>query len=149
MLCGGLDTAKTIPQHASKQILKGRITESPFHRARIFCNVTSSTERRIIARRDVAGIEFLYQALRLDQGNERNWDFASITRILEVVRGAAFGQMRSCIGLPDLSRVGWWGLGSWGALLGSGVGGTNDALVFIETPFCLHAANNLRRRHHW
>jgi hypothetical protein len=54
VLCGGLDAAKTIPQHASKQILKGRIIGSPFHEALILWNFTSSMGRLINA-----GIQFL------------------------------------------------------------------------------------------
>jgi hypothetical protein len=53
VLCGGLDAAKTIPQHASKQILKGRIIGSPFQQTLIFGNFTSSMERLI-----TGGIQF-------------------------------------------------------------------------------------------
>ena len=56
-------------------------------------------------------------------------------------RYAAFGQMRPGIALPDLSGVGWWAFGSWGALLGSGLGGTKGALVFIKTPLRVHTAS--------
>ena len=42
--------------------------------------------------------------------------------------------------LPDFSGVGWCVRGSWGALLGSGVRGTNGAIVVIGTPFRLRDA---------
>jgi hypothetical protein len=49
VVCGELDTAKAIPQHPSKQILKGRIIGSPFHWALIFGNFTSPMERLMVA----------------------------------------------------------------------------------------------------
>jgi hypothetical protein len=67
VFCGGLDAAKTIPQHASTQILKGRIIGSPFHGALIFCNFTSSMERLITAQLGLGG-DFCNQAISLIEG---------------------------------------------------------------------------------
>jgi hypothetical protein len=49
---------------------------------------------------------------------------------------AALGLLGAIPGLLALSSEGCWGLGGWGALLGSGVGGENGNLVIVRQEAC-------------
>jgi hypothetical protein len=52
---------------------------------------------------------------------------------LAATRTQPLGLLGTIPGLLALSFEGCWGLGGWGALLGSGVGGENGNLVIVRT----------------
>lgn len=60
-----------------------------------------------------------------------SWERVRLCTLMGAI--AALGLLGTIPGLRALSSEGCWGLGGWGALLGSGVGGENGNLVIVRT----------------